>query len=238
MRVEKEGLSAVQVGTVGVNPVTAWWLLRGFRALRGGEWVVLNGANGGVGRGVLQLGRRWGVRCLAVVRGRGGQEGERLRGELEALGAERVVGEEEVAGRGFGEKVKEWTGGEGIRLGLNCVGGEAGMAMAKMLSPGGVMVTYGGMSGKPMRVGAGMLIFKDLKFEGFWVSRWSEGHPEEKRRTVDALLEMMRKGEFRDGPVVEVPWGWGTEKRSLVDAVQGTLEGYRKGKGVFVFGDM
>jgi len=89
-----------------------------------------------------------------------------------------------------------------------------------------------------MWVGAGMLIFKDLKFEGFWVSRWSERHPEEKRRTVDALLEMMRRGEFRDGPVVEVPWGWGTERRNLVDAVQGTLEGYRKGKGVFVFGDM
>ncbi|KAK4691198.1 hypothetical protein P7C71_g5752, partial [Lecanoromycetidae sp. Uapishka_2] len=82
-----------------------------------------------------------------------------------------------------------------------------------------------------------MLIFKDLRFEGFWVSRWSDQNPEEKKRTVDEVLDLIRKGDFRDVPMVEVPWNWETGKEELVDAVQGTLEGYRKGKGVFVFGD-
>ena len=36
---------------------------------------------------------------------------------------------------------------------------------------------------------------------------------------------------------MEVKWDWETEKNKLVDAVQGTLEGFRKGKGLFVFGD-
>lgn len=99
------------------------------------------------------------------------------------------------------------------------------------------MVTYGAMSKSPMRVGASMLIFKDLQFSGFWVSRWSDAHPQEKKKTVDKLLEMMRRGEFKDTPMVEVRWDWGTEKEVLVEAVQGTLEGFRKGKGVFVFGD-
>jgi len=31
-------------------------------------------------------------------------------------------------------------------------------------------------------------------------------------------------------------WEWETKQDGLVDAVQGTLEGYRKGKSVFVFG--
>ena len=54
---------------------------------------------------------------------------------------------------------------------------------------------------------------------------------------MDELLEMMRRGEFKDTPMVEVKWDWETKREALVDAVQGTLEGFRKGKGVFMFGD-
>ena len=67
--------------------------------------------------------------------------------------------------------------------------------------------------------------------------RWSDQHPEEKKRTVDEILDLIRRGEFEDVPMVEVPWNWDTNKEELVDAVQGTLEGFRKGKGVFIFGD-
>ena len=77
-----------------------------------------------------------------------------------------------------------------------------------------------------------------LRFEGFWVSRWGDENPEEKKRTVEELLRLMREKRFRDTPVVEVGWGWDTGKETLVEAVQGTLEGFRRGKGMFVFEDM
>jgi trans-2-enoyl-CoA reductase len=54
---------------------------------------------------------------------------------------------------------------------------------------------------------------------------------------VDEILEMTRKGEFKDVPVQEMRWDWGTEEGKLKEAVQGTLEGFRAGKGVFVYGD-
>ncbi|MCJ1243320.1 mitochondrial 2-enoyl thioester reductase [Trapelia coarctata] len=245
LRVEKEGLRAEQVGTVGVNPVTAWRMLRDFVSLKGegegkADWFVQNGANSGVGRAAIQLGKKWGYRCIAIVRDRPGEEGENLRRELEELGATKVVTETQLPTREFADEVKEWTqgGADGqVRLGLNCVGGKAATAMARVLAPGAHMVTYGAMSRKAMEIPAGLLIFKNLVFDGFWVSKWSDAHPEEKERTVGELLEMMRRGEFRDTPTVEVPWDWGTEREELVEAVQGTLEGYRKGKGVFMFGD-
>jgi len=251
LRVEKEGLRPEQVGTVGVNPVTAWRMLRDFVKLQGegegegesgngGDWFIQNGANSGVGRAALQLGKKWGYRSIAVVRDRPGEEGETLKKELRDLGATEVVAETELLTRDFADQVKEWTqdGADGsVKLGLNCVGGKAATAMARVLSPGAHMVTYGAMSKKPMEIPAGLLIFKDLHFGGFWVSRWSDAHPVEKERTVGELLGMMRAGTFRDAPVVEVPWGWETGREELVDAVQGTLEGYRRGKGVFVFGD-
>ncbi|MCJ1414167.1 mitochondrial 2-enoyl thioester reductase [Xylographa parallela] len=241
LRVAKEGLTPAQAGTVGVNPVTAWRMLRDFVRLdpNAGDWFVQNGANSGVGRAAIQLGKRWGYKNIAVVRDRPGAEGEALKRELEALGATKVVTETEVLARGFADTVKEWTDGgrEGVRLALNCVGGKPATAMAKVLSPGAHLVTYGAMSKQPMQIPAGMLIFKDLVFDGFWVSRWSDAHPEEKERVVGEVLEMIRKGEFKDTPTVEVPWEWATGAEALVDAVQGTLEGYRKGKGVFVFGE-
>ncbi|KAM0805954.1 hypothetical protein BDR22DRAFT_878219 [Usnea florida] len=240
MRVEKEGLRSEQVGTVGVNPVTAYRMLKDFVKLDDGDWWIQNGANSGVGRAAIQLGKRWGYNSIAVVRSRPGEEGEKLKRELEDLGATKVVTDEEIQQDGFKDQVKEWTNGgrSPLKLALNCVGGNAAMAMARPLSSGACMVTYGGMSKKPMLVGASMLIFKDIRFSGFWVSRWSDAHPEEKTRTVDELLDMMRKGDLKDTPMVEVTWNWDTKKEELVDAVQGTLDGFRKGKGVFVFGDM
>ena len=238
-RVEKEGLKAVQAATVSVNPVTAYRMLKDFKELGEGEWFIQNGANSGVGRAAIKLGKRWGYKCIAVVRGRPGEEGEKLKRELEELGATKVLTDEEMMGKGFKDQVKEWTNGgrENVKLALNCVGGDAAMAMTKIMSQGACMVTYGAMSRSPMRVGASMLIFKDLKFEGFWVSRWSDQHPDEKKKTVDEILDLIRKGKFKDVPMVEVPWNWDTKKEELVEAVQGTLEGFRKGKGVFVFGD-
>jgi len=88
-----------------------------------------------------------------------------------------------------------------------------------------------------MRVGASLLIFKDLRFSGFWVSRWADANPEQKMKTVEEILQLIREGNFKDVPMVEVPWNWDTKKEELVQAVEGTLGGYRKGKGIFMFAD-
>ncbi|KAL8894791.1 MAG: hypothetical protein Q9207_008410 [Kuettlingeria erythrocarpa] len=239
MRVDKEGLTAEQVATVSVNPITAYRMLKDFTPLKAGDWFIQNGANSGVGRAAIQLGKKWGLKSICVVRKREGAEGEALKKEMEELGATVVVSDEEIIAKGFGERVKEWTNGgrEPPGLALNCVGGYAGIAMAKVLSPGGTMVTYGGMSKSPMKVGAGMLIFKDLRFVGFWVSRWGDQFSEEKLATIEEILGLIREKKFKDVPMVEVPWSYETKKEELVDAVQGTLEGFRKGKGIFKFGD-
>ncbi|KAL8699355.1 MAG: hypothetical protein Q9201_006048 [Fulgogasparrea decipioides] len=239
MRVDKEGLKAEQVATVSVNPVTAYRMLKDFAPMQEGDWFIQNGANSGVGRAAVQLGAMWGFKSICIVRQREGAEGDALKREMQDLGATVVVGDQELMEKGFGERVKEWTNGgrRPLRMGLNCVGGDAGMAMAKALSSGGTMVTYGAMSKSPLRVGAGMLIFKDLRFVGFWVSKWGDDLPKEKKETIDEVLELIRKGKFKDVPMVEVPWSWETKKEELLDAVQGTLEGFRKGKGIFKFGD-
>ncbi|KAI9873587.1 MAG: mitochondrial 2-enoyl thioester reductase [Pleopsidium flavum] len=236
---DRSGLNATQVGTVSVNPCTAYRMLRDFVDLDAekGDWFMQNGANSGVGRAAIQLGRLWGYKSINVVRDRPGVE--ELKSELRELGATVVVTEDELMRKEFAPRVREWTHGgrEKVRLGLNCVGGKPASALAKILSPEAHMVTYGAMSKHPLQIPAGMLIFKNLVYAGFWVSKWSDANPEEKKRTVEEVLQLTREGKFKDVPVQEVPWNWETKKEELVEAVQGTLEGFRKGKGVFVFGD-
>jgi len=240
LKVNKEGLSPIQVGTVSVNPCTAYRMLKDFEELREGDWFIQNGANSGVGRAAIQLAKRWGWKSINVIRDRPSEEEtNKMKKELEELGATKVVTESELMARGFGDQVKEWTNGgrEKVKVGLNCVGGKPTGAMVKCLSHGGHLVTYGGMSKQPVMLPTAALIFKDIKFSGFWVSRWSDANKEEKKRTVDEVLEMTRLGMFKDIPVQQLTWDWGTDEKVLKDAVSGTLSGFRSGKGVFVYGD-
>lgn len=236
----KDGLNPIQVGTVSVNPCTAYRMLKDFESLGEGDWFIQNGANSGVGRAALQLGRLWGYKSINIIRDRPeATDTEKMKQELLELGATKVVTESELMEKGFGDKVKEWTNGgrEKVKLGLNCVGGKATGALVKQLSHSGHLVTYGAMSKQPLQLPTGLLIFKDIKFSGYWVSRWSDANPEGKKATVDEILNLTREGKFRDIPVQELKWDWPTEEATLKKAVQGTLGGFRAGKGVFVYGE-
>ncbi|KAK5662881.1 hypothetical protein OQA88_6292 [Cercophora sp. LCS_1] len=250
-----EGLTPIQAATVSVNPCSAWRMLRDYVDLighsvasfqqdtstPGGAWFLQNGANSGVGRAAIQLGRLWGLRSINVVRERATQEDtDALKKELEALGATVVLTEAEFMDRSFGARLKEeFTRGgrDPVLLGLNCVGGKNAAAVVRALSPKGTMVTYGGMSRQSFPFPTGPQIFKRLRFEGFWLSEWSKENPAEKRETIDQIIELMRDGKFKPAPVQNVKWDWETDEKILKEAVQGTLEGFRSGKGLFTFGE-
>lgn len=236
----REGISALQAGTVSINPCTAYRMLRDFTTLNEGEWFIQNGANSGVGRAAIQLGKKWGYKSINIIRSREDRSSEeKLKQELTALGADIVITDTELQAQGIKDQTKEWTNGgrDNIRLALNCVNGKPATAMAKLLSPSAHFVTYGAMSKQPLTIPASMLIFKDIHFHGFWVSRWAEKHPDEKKRTVEDVLGMTRRGEFRDTPFDKIAWEWETKGEELIAKVKDTLEGYREGKGVFVFGE-
>lgn len=234
----RDGLKAEQVGTVSVNPCTAYRMLKDFVDLKPGDWFIQNGANSGVGRAAIQLAKLWGYKSINIVRKR--ETGhEALVEDLKSLGADVVVTDEDLARKDFRDQLKSLTNGgrEPVRLGLNCVGGALVNNMAKHLSPNSPIVTYGAMSKQPVQLPMGLLIFKNISFHGFWVSRWSDANPAQKEKCVQEILDLTREGKFKDIPTEKVSWDRSTKQETLVNAVQGTLEGFRSGKGIFVFGD-
>lgn len=235
----REGISAIQAGTVSINPCTAYRMLRDFTTLNEGDWFIQNGANSGVGRAAIQLGKKWGYKSINIIRSREDKTSEeKLKTDLKARGADIVITDAELQSQGMKDQAKEWTNGgrEKIKLALNCVNGKPATAMAKLLASNAHHVTYGAMSKQPLTLPASMLIFKNIHFHGFWVSRWAERNPEDKKKTVADVLDMTRKGEFKDTPFDQIKWEWDTKGDELIAKVKDTLEGYREGKGVFVFG--
>ncbi|PKS09382.1 hypothetical protein jhhlp_003997 [Lomentospora prolificans] len=253
-KIKKDGLTPTQAGQVSVNPCTAYRLLRSFGPAAGlkeglpmsqlepgsGAWFIQNGANSGVGRAAIQLGRIWGLRSINVVRDRElPEETEALRKELKDLGADVVVTESEFLSRDWRDRLMEITnsGRDPVHLGLNCVGGKSATSIARSLSEGGAMVTYGGMSKQPVMLPTAALIFKDIRFLGFWLSKWNKKDPAGRKYAIEYLLDLMREGQFHDAPVEEVKWDWETEEGALKEAAQKGLEGFRGKKGLFLFGE-
>ncbi len=124
----REGITPIQAGTVSINPCTAYRMLRDFTTLNEGEWFIQNGANSGVGRAAIQLGKKWGYKSVNIIRSREDKAAEdKLREELLDIGADVVITDAELQSQGIKDMSKEWTNGgrEPIRLGLNCVNGKA-----------------------------------------------------------------------------------------------------------------
>ncbi|XP_015874173.3 enoyl-[acyl-carrier-protein] reductase, mitochondrial isoform X2 [Ziziphus jujuba] len=153
--------------TITVNPLTALRMLEDFVTLNSGDAIVQNGATSIVGQCIIQIARSRGIRSVNIIRDRTGSE--EVKQKLRKLGADEVFTESELEVK----NVKSLLAGlPEPALGFNCVGGNAASLVLKFLRQGGTMVTYGGMSKKPITVSTSSFIFKNLSLRGFWLQKW------------------------------------------------------------------
>uniref|UniRef100_A0A2K6V4K8 Enoyl-[acyl-carrier-protein] reductase, mitochondrial n=1 Tax=Saimiri boliviensis boliviensis TaxID=39432 RepID=A0A2K6V4K8_SAIBB len=157
--------------TLGVNPCTAYRMLMDFEQLQPGDSVIQNASNSGVGQAVIQIAAALDLRTINVVRDR--PDIQKLTDRLKSLGAEHVITEEELRRPEMKNLFKDMPQ---PRLALNCVGGKSSTELLRHLARGGTMVTYGGMAKQPVIASVSLLIFKDLKLRGFWLSQWKKDH--------------------------------------------------------------
>jgi len=180
-------IDPLQAAMLKVNPATAWRLLHGFAQLKKGDWIVQNLGNSGVGRCVIQIARDLGVKTVSFVRR------EEVIAELKELGADAVLIDDEE-----GQKAAaELMGGSHARLAFNAVGGDSALRVMKLLGESGTHITYGAMGRKPVTISNGMLIFKDIRVCGLWVTRWLDHAPfQEVRATYHELAQRVADGRI------------------------------------------
>ena len=159
-------------------------------------------------------GRELGLRTLNLVRR------EELVEELRQEGGDVVLLDNHEARAAAAEATKEAA----IRLGINQVGGDSALRLAKIVAPEAVIVTIGAMSLQPMCLPNGLLIFKNLHFTGFWVNKWYEqATPAARQEAFSRIFEMARRGVLQTK--IERVYSLGEFAAGIARAGQGAREG-------------
>ncbi|XP_044145824.1 enoyl-[acyl-carrier-protein] reductase, mitochondrial-like [Bufo gargarizans] len=211
-------ISRLSAATLGVNPCTAYRMLKDFETLTAGETVIQNGANSAVGQAVIQICASMGVNTINVIRDR--PNVAELKGKLLSLGASYVITEDMLQKPEMANLFKVV---ERPKLALNCVGGNSAGNLFCHLKDGSTMVTYGGMSRKPTPLPAKALIFRNIKVCGFWMTQWKRNHMHDLTKLtvmVSELSEMVRRGQLLEPICTEVPF------QDYKKALQACMEPY------------
>lgn len=184
------GPASEQLAMLTVNPLTARAMIHE-AALQPGQWVIKNAANSGVGRSFFALAKKAGARGIAVVRRPG------LEDTLKRWGAEAVL----VDGPDLAERVHALVGDGNLPYAVDAIGGSATARLAASVSPGGVVVNYGLLSGEPCQISGRDLVFRRVALRGFWLVTWFQKTPrEEVARAYADMVGLLAAGEL-DTPI-------------------------------------
>ena len=156
-----------------VNPMTAFAMIEK-SGLKAGDWLMITAGASAFGKFAIQMAKAKGIKVAATVRH------DAQKQVLESLGADLVVNTESEK---LQKIVPEKTEG-GVHVIFDAVGGMLGAKALSCLRPKGRMMVFGALALDNMPINSGLLIFKDLKVEGFWLSTWMEEMNETDRYTA------------------------------------------------------
>lgn len=149
------------------NDLTVHFALRTRGRLAAGETVLVHGAAGGIGTSTLRLAPALGAaRVIAVV-------STEAKGEIaRAAGASDVV-----LADGFKDAVAELTGGRGVDIVLDPVGGDRFTDSLRSLAPGGRLLVVGFTGGEIPTVKVNRLLLNNVDAIGVGWGAWTMTHP-------------------------------------------------------------
>ncbi|MFR9676546.1 NADPH:quinone oxidoreductase family protein [Streptomyces sp. TR06-5] len=176
-----------------MNYLTAHFALVRRGRLREGETVLVHGAAGGVGTAAVQMAAALGARVVAVVSSGAKERTARAAGAHETVPAD-----------GFKEAVAALTGGRGVDVVVDPVGGDRFTDSLRSLAPEGRLLVIGFTGGEIPTVKVNRLLLNNLDVVGvgwgpFWLPR-----PSYLKEQWDALLPHVTAGRLAPvlGPVL------------------------------------
>ncbi|OMC40296.1 NADPH:quinone oxidoreductase [Mycobacterium sp. GA-1841] len=149
------------------NDLTVQFALRTRGRLAQGETVLVHGAAGGIGTSALRLAPALGAaRTIAVV------STEEKAEIARAAGASDVV-----LADGFRDAVKELTGGRGVDVVVDPVGGDRFTDSLRSLAVGGRLLVIGFTGGEIPTVKVNRLLLNNVDVVGAGWGAWTFSHP-------------------------------------------------------------
>jgi NADPH:quinone reductase len=157
--------------------------------LREGEWLLVHGASSGVGAAAVQLGVAAGARVIATA----GSEAKRAH--CTELGAHHVL---DSRGDDLRGAVLDLTGGRGVDVAFDPVGGAVGEATRRVMAWEGRLVVIGFASGGIVDYPGNHLLVKNYSVVGL---HWGAYVEHGGRAVIEAahadLIDLYRSGRIR-----------------------------------------
>jgi NADPH:quinone reductase-like Zn-dependent oxidoreductase len=142
---------------IGVSALTAWQALVDRASLQAGQSVLIHAAGSGVGVAAIQIAKLLGARVIATA----GSDAKLDRARQ--LGADLVIN---YARGDFVLQTRNMTGGRGVDVILDAVGGETFRRSLDCLSVGGRLVAVGMVGGAEVRMDLRQIVPRGISVLG------------------------------------------------------------------------
>lgn len=167
-----------------MNYLTALFALDERGSLRSGETVLVHGAAGGVGTATIQVAKGLGARTIAVA------STEEKRAFATAAGADHAIGFE-----GFKDAARELTGGTGVDVVLDVVGGSSFTDSLRSLGSQGRVLVVGFAAGEGIpEVKVNRLLLTNTDVRGVGWGEYAFSHPGYMAQQWAQLVPMIEAG--------------------------------------------
>src|SRR5262245_18413445 len=149
--------------------------------------VLINPASGGVGMAAMHTCNKAGATAIGVTRSRAKVDAIRQAGADHVI----VTDDEKLS-----DRVKEITGGKGVRLTMNFLTGDVLTILVDVVSPGGTIFMAGGIGGKETPLPIVPLIGKGVRIQGYTLYELTY-HAENLPAIRQYVSEGVRDGHYR-----------------------------------------
>lgn len=182
-----DAVSFEEAVALPMNYLTALFALDERGGVQAGETVLVHGAAGGVGTASIQVANGLGARTIAVV------STEEKRAFALAAGAD-----EAVLADGFKDAVRELTGGQGVDVVLDVVGGSLFTDSLRALAPQGRVLVVGFAAGEGIpEVKVNRLLLNNVDVRGVGWGAYAFARPGYLAQQWAQLLPMIEAGTVR-----------------------------------------
>ncbi|HEY6335757.1 MAG TPA: NAD(P)H-quinone oxidoreductase [Alphaproteobacteria bacterium] len=151
------GLSMVEAAAIPETFFTVWTNVFERGRLQPGESFLVHGGSSGIGTAAIQLAKAWGARVFATA------GGSAKRKACEDLGAERCV---DYRSEDFVKIIGDLTGGKGVDVILDMVGGDYTAKNIQLLAMEGRSVQIATLRGPKVEINLAQLMMKRLTLTG------------------------------------------------------------------------
>jgi len=196
LKAKPQRLSFAEAAAYGAAYLTAYVALVRRARVQPGEWVLVNGAAGGVGLAAVDMAKALGARVIAAS-----ASDEKLAVVASEYAPDAVVN---VTG-GFREKVKEITGGRGADVIYDPVGGDIFDESTRCIAFDGRLLIIGFTSGRIPTVSVNMPLIKGFSVIGVRAGEYGRQFPDKGRENQDAIWKMADEGVIKPRVHAELP---------------------------------